>query len=127
MAKREVVPEAGIQRLTQWYSRELLENITIVRGSVQGSLFGLLGQRAVTINQTVHLTGRAPDLDSHWGIALLGHECFHVVQQQEMGWWTFLVRYLVNWRPWHITDGSKHPLEKPAYERQREIWEASRS
>ncbi|MBI4236424.1 MAG: DUF4157 domain-containing protein [Chloroflexi bacterium] len=103
--------------LANWYPRELLETARILRGSLLGHLFGVWGQAAVTINRTVHLTPRAPDLASHAGIALAAHELYHVTQQREMGWWRFLARYVWRWRPAHVRQGWRHPLEAPAYAR----------
>ncbi len=94
----------------------------LLQGSIFGWAFGLLGQAAVTVNGRVHLTSKAPaDLESVEGTALIGHELYHVEQQAEMGWWGFLARYVWGWRPVHIKDGSIHPLEAPAYARQKEI------
>ena len=84
----------------------------------------MFGQHAVTLNQKVHVTRRAADLDENWGISLLGHELFHVEQQQQIGWWNFLIRYALKWRPTHITNGTSHPMEKPAYDRGLEVWNA---
>ncbi len=121
MGQRVVVSPRTRERLKQWYSEEVLEDTPVFRGSLIGWLFGLLGQRAVTINKTVHLTHRAPDLESVSGTVLLGHEYYHILQQREMGWWKFFARYLWRWRPSHITQGWKHPLEQPAYVRGAEI------
>ena len=121
MAKRMVIPQNSAQELTSWYDEHLLSNTPVLQNSIFGWLFGLFGQAAVTINKTVHLTRKAPDLTSRSGIVLLGHELYHVIQQQEMGWCGFLLRYLWHWRPWHVTRGREHPLEEPAYARGDEI------
>jgi hypothetical protein len=65
----------------------------------------------------VHLTSHAPELDPDQGIRLVGHELFHVVQQREVGWWSFLARYLWNWRHAQTKNDRQHPMERPAYER----------
>ena len=104
-----------------WYGDELPAGVRLLRSSLFGWLFGSAGQHAVTINRTVHWTRHAPALETAPGTALLGHELYHVVQQQEMGWWRFLARYLWGWRPAHIKRGYEHPLERPAYDRQAEI------
>lgn len=116
----EVSAEAKVI-LIQWYGREILDETPVLRGSLFGWIFGASGQHAVTINRTVHLTRHAPDPETQAGITLLGHELFHVVQQTELGWWRFLIRYIAGWRPSHITNGRSHPLERPAYERGDEI------
>jgi len=121
MAERVGIPESTAQELTCWYSEDLIRSTTLLRGTFFGWLFGRFRQAAVTINKSVHLTPRAPDLVSHSGIVLLGHELYHVLQQQEMGWWSFLLRYLWHWRPRHVTQGRQHPLEEPAYARGDEI------
>ncbi len=118
-----VSPEVK-QRLSPWYDAALLDGVRVLQGSIPGRLFGMFGQHAVTINGTVHLTSSADDLETDKGTVLLGHECFHVTQQQQMGWWRFLARYIAGWRPTHIKHGSRHPLEVPAYERGREILRA---
>ena len=124
MAERVAMPQSSARELTRWYTEHLINNTPLLQDSKFGWLFGLFGQAAVTINKTVHLTKKAPDLASHAGIVLLGHELYHVLQQQEMGWCSFLLRYLWHWRPWHVIQGRKHPLEEPAYARGDEISEA---
>lgn len=117
MAERLNLPEPAIRHLRRWYRPDLLESTAVLRGTILGWLFGRLGQDAVTVNGSVHLTSRASGLDSDRGIGLIGHELFHVVQQQEMGWWRFFVRYVLAWRPVHVMRGRGHPMERPAYER----------
>lgn len=123
MAERVEIPESTVQELTRWYSEDLIRSTPFLKSTFFGWLFGRFGQGAVTINKSVHLTGKPRDLDptSRSGIVLLGHELYHVLQQQEMGWWSFLLRYLWHWRPRHVKQGRKHPLEKPAYAREDEI------
>lgn len=127
MSRREIAPDETKQKLRHWYSEELLDNLVVLRGSIFGWVFGMFGQHAVTINKTVHLTPAAPALDVESGIVLLGHECFHIEQQTDLGWTNFLAKYLLSWRPTHINNGRNHPLEKPAYTRGREIREALRN
>jgi len=124
MSCRVTIPEHAITRLRPWYYEPSLRRAKIVRGSLFGLIFGASGQKAVTINQTVHLTRRADSPDTPAGIALIGHELFHVEQQRQSGWWRFFFRYLRDWRPAHRRRGWEHPLEKPAYERGREIRES---
>lgn len=75
----------------------------------------------MTINGRVHLTPRAPSLETREGLLLAAHELYHVVQQREMGWWRFFLRYLWRWRPSHVRNGRSHPLEAPAYARAEEV------
>ena len=121
MARLVRIPDEALTQLAPWYSEDLLAEVRVLRSSLFGWLFGLAGQPAVTINRTVHLTRHAPALETASGTALLGHEPYHVVQQQEMGWWRFLIRYLWQWRPAHVKRGWDHPMERPAYDRQAEI------
>ena len=121
MAERVAVSQRIQEDLSTWYPQALLEETIVLQGSVWGWLFGRWGQGAVTLNGTVHLTHRAPDLPSRNGTVLLGHELFHVLQQREMGWWRFLLAYIRLWRPRHLKDGRSHPLEAPAYVRADEI------
>ena len=121
MSRTVDVSEEARVILNKWYDREFLDNTPVLRGSLFGWIFGASGQHAVTINRTVHLTRHAPDPDTPAGIMLLGHELYHVVQQTELGWWRFLFRYIIGWRPSHISNGRSHPLEMPAYERGDEI------
>ena len=121
MSKRVALPQGLIQELTRWYPEQLVSDTPFLQGSAIGWLFGLFGQAAVTIDQTVHLTRHAPDLASRSGVVLIGHELFHVLQQKEMGWWGFLARYVWHWRPSHVKNGRKHSLEGPAYARGDEI------
>ena len=121
MSRRITVPEDIKDKLSPWYSRDLLDAAPVLQGSFFGWLFGRFNQHAVTINKTIHLTSAAPDLESISGTVLLGHECFHIEQQQEMGWGKFLARYVSSWRPSHLKSGRNHPMERPAYDRSREI------
>jgi len=121
MAKRVEIPQSTVQKLAGWYSEDLIRDTPFIKGSFIGWLFGRFKQAAVTINKSVHLTCKAPALASNSGIVLIGHELYHMLQQQEMGWWGFLWRYLWHWRPRHIKQGRKHPLEEPAYAREDEI------
>ena len=92
--------------------------------------FGLLRQWAVTWNGTVHLTSRAPFkvgpeciLSEQTGegtrealakaLWLIAHECLHVQQQREMGWWRFLLAYAREWL--RHRGGSGNKFEGPAY------------
>jgi hypothetical protein len=125
MPIRVALTLSSAQKLIRWYDEQLLWETPILRSTALGWLFGLFGQAAVTIKKTIYLTRNAPaDLTSRSGLALIGHEMYHVVQQRQMGWCGFLLRYLWHWRPKHITRGEEHPLEKPAYDRQREIEQA---
>ena len=121
MAKRVEIPQNVAEKLTPWYSEEFIRNTPVLNGTFCGWFFGLFRQAGVTINKKIHLTKRAPVLTSRNGIVLLGHEMYHVIQQQEMGWWSFILWYLWHWRPSHIKQGRKHPLEEPAYARGDEI------
>ena len=124
MARQVALPPTSRRALTRWYGDEVLERAILVQGSLIGRLFGRFGQHAVTVNKTVHYALDAPELDSDRGVALLGHELYHVEQQMDMGWWFFLARYLWRWRPSHVNQGWTHPMEAPAYRRGREIREA---
>ena len=124
MSRRVQVPEPTIAHLRRWYDEPTVRNTKFVRGSLFGAIFGNSGQKAVTINRTVHLTRRADSPDTPGGIALFSHELYHVQQQEQMGWWLFLFRYVRHWHPSHRKSGWEHPLEKPAYDRGREIRES---
>ena len=109
-----------------------LEHVKLLRGTWIGSLFGRLGQHAVTFGRSVHFTPRA-DLDN-WPdsqrFALIAHECYHLKQYAKLGFLPFMFIYWISRitifvlrRP--IWD---HPMEMPAYDMQRlakERWEAS--
>ena len=107
--------------LAAWYDQAVIEGTPVLSGSLFGWLFGVFGQHAVTINGSVHLTPQAPELASERGIALLGHELYHVVDQRRVGWWRYLGGYVAHWRPTHICHGRRHPYEAPAYARQAEV------
>jgi hypothetical protein len=117
MPKQVAVPDDMKAVLRQWYSDAVLVNTRVLQGSFFGWLFGLSGQHAVTINKTVHLTVNADAEGSPGRTVLIGHELFHVVQQNDMGWWRFLLSYLWHWRPTHIKHGKTHHYEAPAYDR----------
>ena len=95
MSKRASLSIAVRDALRPWYPDEVMERVPVLRGSFFGWLFGLNGNHAVTINGTVHVTRRAPPEGSLGWTVLMGHELFHVEQQAAMGWWPFLLRYLV--------------------------------
>ena len=126
MANRIWLSEKAKDHLARWYGEEFLDEVILLEGSVLGWLFGLSRQHAVTVNKTVHLTSHAPDLASDRATVLIGHECFHIQQQQDTGWWRYLLKYVWGWRPSHVRKGRTHPLEKPAYERGDEIRAALR-
>jgi hypothetical protein len=126
MATQVEVPDRTKSILSRWYGDHLPGQATVIRGSLIGKVFGMTGQAAVTINKTIHLTPKASELDTDRGIALLGHELFHVLQQTELGWTRFLLKYLTGWRPVHVKEGWRHPMERPAYDRGREIRESLR-
>ena len=124
MAQRVVISAHVKAKLAPWYDRELLDSVRVVRGSLFGAVCGRLGQAAITVNGTVHLTRNAADIESNEGVALLAHELFHVVDQRDMGWWLYMARYLWHWRPRHLQHGEEHPMEKAAYARGAEVWRA---
>ena len=126
MATRVDISEKTRNHLARWYGDNLPGQVTVLRGSLIGTLFRLSGQAAETINKTIHMTPKASDLDTDRGIALLGHELYHVLQQTELGWIDFLLKYLAGWRPTHIKEGWRHPMERPAYDRGHEIRESLR-
>jgi hypothetical protein len=107
--------------LRQWYSDAVLDDTRVLEGSFFGWLFGLTGQHAVTINKSVHLTKNAKSEGTPGRTVLIGHELFHVVQQDDMGWWRFILSYLWHYRPAHLKSAKSHYYEVPAYDRGREI------
>ena len=128
MSQRVALSPQALRALATWYPSDLLETTPFLRGSLIGRLFGAWGQAAVTVNRRVHLTPRAPtDLTSRVSILLAAHELYHVMQQQEMGWPRFLARYIWRWRPGHVKEGWRHPLEAPAYARADEVRRALES
>jgi hypothetical protein len=122
MAARIQMSDRTKQVLGKWYSQQILAQTPVIRDSFWGWLFGLTGRHAVTINKKVHLTRHANDPDSDLGIMLLGHELFHVEDQQRAGWRRYLFRYILRWRPQQIRNGRSHSMEKDAYNRGDEIW-----
>ncbi len=121
MATRVVLSDDIKQKLAPWYPRDVLDSVRVLRGSVFGAVYGRLGQGAITVNGTVHLTRNAQDLASNAGVSLLAHELFHVLQERDDGWWRYLARYLWHWRPRHLTRGIEHPMERAAYARGYEV------
>jgi hypothetical protein len=85
------------------YSRLWVDNINNVIvpfsgqfGTWQGTLFGLLGQDAVTLKGHIHLTPRLLHDDQHRKFEVLAHESVHVWQQkQEKFWWWWVFKYFV--------------------------------
>lgn len=124
MARRVLLSPEAVQKLAPWYDQGLLRGTRVLHGSLFGAVFGWFGQAAVTVNGAVHLTRRAPDLESVGGMALLAHELYHAAQQREMGWWRYLGRYVWRWRPRHISRGWEHPMEAAAYARGAEVRQA---
>ncbi|GEM_PF-5712009 len=126
------LPPAIAGRLKPWLPQGFdFTSVRIKQGGFLGFLFGVMGQSAVTWNQTVNLTPRATlyvqgeriepknsevpmEKFTPQVVALLGHECWHVKQQREMGWWPFLWAYI---REWLAHGGGRdNKLEMPAYE-----------
>ena len=121
MAERLSLSGEAKRVLTNWYSNLLINETPVLKGSFFGGVFGLFGQHAVTLRGKVHLTSHAPDIDSDFGIMLVGHEFFHVEDQLQRGWWSYLLAYAMGWRPAHISNGSSHPMERGAYARGSEV------
>ena len=107
--------------LKDWYSHDLMASTSIKYTGLWARFFGLLGQHAVTLNGTIHITQHAPGLDTDMGIMLIGHELYHVGQQMHRSWWGYLLEYARGWRPRHIWNATSHPLEVPAYQRGDEV------
>lgn len=124
MAKRLSLSDEARQVLANWYDDSLMDDTPLYLGSFFGKAFGLFGQHAVTLNGKVHITSRAPDIDTDVGIALVGHEFYHVEEQLQHGWWGYLLAYIKGWRPAHISNGVSHPLERGAYARGSEVLRA---
>lgn len=98
-------------------------------GTWPARLFGAFGQTAVTLNGRIHLCQKWWDIidgNGQWiryrrderlyyAFVTIGHETYHVIDQQQTGWWRWLWRYIKAWRPSHIRNGKAHPMEAPAY------------
>ena len=125
------MPKYLVEDLQSWFGNDL--DVASVRLKDRGLLavtFGLLGRWAVTWHGTVHLTQNAPftvgaekilsrqhgddpeeaRADALW---IISHECLHVQQQREIGWWRFLVAY--SWEWLRHGGGSGNRFEGPAY------------
>ena len=82
MSEKVEIPQSTAQELIRWYTEDLIRSTSFLKGTFFGWFFGLFRQAAVT----------APDLSSRSGVVLLGHELYHVLQQREIGWGSFLLR-----------------------------------
>lgn len=122
MATRVILTDRTKEILKEWYDESLLATPIFV-GTRIGAFFGLLGQRATTINGVVHLTSNAQHPHTDERIALIGHELFHVEEQKRIGWGRYLWNYLRLWRPIHLAKGHLHPMESGAYDREIVILE----
>lgn len=125
MSRVVALPASALLVLRAWYEPKDLALTRFRVDTLEGWLFGLLRNRAVTLNGVVHLTTHAPALGTAEGIALAAHELFHVVQQRDMGWGRFLRAYIRDW-PFYL--GSRvidHPLEAPVYARGAEAYRAA--
>ena len=121
MAVQLSLSDEARQVLANWYGEPLINDTPLLKGSLAGVFFGLFGQHAVTLRGKVHITRHAPDIDSDFGIMLVGHELFHVEDQKRRGWLKYLSAYVRGWRPSHINNGTSHPLERDAYARGSEV------
>ncbi|MDA0770951.1 MAG: DUF4157 domain-containing protein [Chloroflexi bacterium] len=121
MAVQLSLSDEAREVLANWYEASLINDTSVLKGSLFGNLFGLFGQHAVTINGRVHVTRHAPDISTDFGIMLVGHEFFHVQDQHQRGWWAYLFAYAKGWRPAHINNGTSHPMESGAYARGSEV------
>lgn len=126
------MPEKMVEALKPWFSEGFdLTSVHLKQRGVLCFIFGLLGQWAITWNQTINLTRKAPFAiqgdgvvgrrkgwppEETWAKAmwLISHECLHVQQQREMGWRRFLLAYLKQWVRHRGGRGNK--FEGPAYE-----------
>lgn len=117
-----VISEEVKRKLSCWYSPEFIDATPIYQGTLIGRIGGLFGQAAVTWNKKIHLTPNMPNgiLDDS-DTSILGHELYHVQQQNSFGWLPFWVEYVLYWRPWYIKNAKAHPLEEYAYYRQEAI------
>lgn len=125
------MPDYLVADLQPWFGKDLdVASVRLENRGLLSFVFGLLRQWAVTWNGTVHLTRRAPYsveaqgiIPKREGVAanearanalwLIAHECLHVQQQREMGWWRFLVAY--GWEWLRHRGGSRNKFEGPAY------------
>ena len=121
MATRLTLSDEARLVLGNWYDESLISDTPLYLGSFFGSLFGLFGQHAVTLNGKVHITKHAPGIETDFGIMLVGHELYHVEDQRQRGWWGYLLAYVKGWRPAHISNGTSHPMESGAYARGSEV------
>ncbi len=134
------MPTYLVEDLQLWFGKDLdVASIHLEDRGLLSMTIGLLGQWAITWNGTVHLSRRAPFVvgtesilsrqngkDSHEGRAnalwLIAHECLHVQQQREMGWWRFLVAYALEWL--RHRGGSRNKFEGPAYALGDQVYQA---
>ena len=118
--------------LQPWFEDTLeVSSVSIVDRGLVCFIFGVFRQWAVTWNETIHLTKRAPFILEPTGVVsrrdgtestesyanalwLISHECLHIQQQREMGWWRFSFAYGRQWV--RHRGGSSNKFEGPAYE-----------
>lgn len=116
---QEPLPTRYAPLLAELHPRLDLDQVRVVRGSWQGSLFARLGRNwAVTFGNRIHFTPRLPDdLPDEEMFVLLSHECFHVNQYREAGFVRYLLMYGLG-LVWTLVQGRgprRHPLEVDAY------------
>ncbi len=125
------MPDHLAAELRPWFETGLdVSTVELQSRGLLSFLFGIFGQWAVTWNGTVHVTFRAPfmvetkevtsrleGMDAKEALAnalwLISHECLHVQQQRDMGWWRFLLAYVWEWLRHRGEAGNR--FEGPAY------------
>jgi hypothetical protein len=126
------MPDKIAEVLKPWFSEDFdLRSVRMKQKGLLCILFGLLGQWAITWNQTINFTWRAPftiqdggvvgrrkgeSAQETWAAAmwLISHECLHVQQQRELGWGRFLWAYVKQWL--RHKGGRGNRFEGPAYD-----------
>jgi len=108
------IPQEAKDKLSRWFTEDEMDVHVIFCRWLPFGIGGIILGRVIIIKKF--------DL-SPAGLGLLGHELVHVQQYKELGFWGFLKKYAWDLMSQDIPIASL-PLEKPAYNLQREIiWE----
>jgi hypothetical protein len=116
------IDDATANRLRPWFPTLDMRRVTLVHGGpVCWFVRSVIRQGAMTFAPWVFYGRSRFDPSRVASIALLAHELKHVEQYGERGRFGFLVRYFIDKARNGFKYGENLPLERQAYEVQRDV------
>ena len=116
------IDAATADKLRPWFPDLDMESVTLVHtGPVCWFVRSVIRQGAMTFAPYVFYGKSSFDASRAGSLALLAHELKHVQQYRESGRLGFLVKYFIDKARNGFRYNENLPLEKEAYELQREV------